>query len=799
MKNKNKKKFVNYDKNIITANIGDACTGYMRIFGANNNLMRHLPSLVDGLKPGERRILYNIYEMGIMHNSRYKKVETLVGNTLKYHPHGSTPVYETLVKLAQPWNNIQCLVDGFGNFGSAMGDSAAAGRYIEARMSFYSYKCFFEEFSPEIVDMKPNYDESEMEPEYLPARYPNALINNTFGIGYGISTGIPTYNFKEVVELTIKLLEDPDYSDITLIPDSPSCAYIIDEGQFTEISETGKGKFKMRGVIDIDEVNNSLIIKSAPLQVSVNDMKETIIDSIPGIKEIRDNTDNLAYEKNPDHFFELEIILKKEIDPVATMHALYTKTNLEKTFPVNFKLITDYEDRDYNIRSLLLEWLDFRRETKRRLYNYKLTKAKTRQHLLEIMLFILNKDNAEKTVKIMKESENKKEAAKKLIDTYGISSLQADAIADMRMSSFYKEAYRKYVEEKKEIDKKVEKYEKIVRSSKKIDAIIKEELEEGIKLFGIDRRSKVITTTGEKKIRDTNHTIVFTLNGFVKKLPDTVTSIGFINQNDYPINIMKARNTTDLLIFDETGKISKLPVHMLPNSELNSEGERLNKYCTINGSIRTIIPKPTEDVLNQLKLPVYFLMITKKGIIKKTLAQHYVNIKNELLGMIVKENDSLRTVMLLAGDKDIVIYTNKGFGMRMSSTEIKETSRLSIGVKAIELEEDEEVIGMDIVNEKDKFLFVLTNKGTGKKSPLSTFPILDRNSKPLRIVSLEDDENVMIIKTVKGNETFKAYLKNSIEEIKLDEVVELPRLSKGRKLIPVRKGEVIIDIEEIKQ
>lgn len=796
-KDKKSKKDANYDLNIIKANISDLATECMEIFGANNNLMRHLPFVVDGLKPGERRILYTMYkETKAFYNGKYRKVAANTGMVLLYHPHGEAPVNETTVKLAQPWNNIECLVDGFGNFGSAKGENAAAARYIEARQSFYTHKCFFEEFSPDIVDMKPNYLGDRLEPEYLPSKYPNVLINNTFGIGYGVSCGLPTYNLREVIELTIKLMDDPDYEDITLVPDSPTGAYVIDEGQFQEISETGKGRFKMRGVIDIDEENNVLIIRSTPLQTNLLDIIQDIItlfeeNKMQGFKEFRDDSDT-------EHPIDFKIYLKKEVDPVSIMHTIYAKTAMQKTFSVNYKLIDDYATMEYNIRSILLTWIDFRRETKRRYLNHTLIKNKERQHMLEILIFIFNEDNAEHTIRLIKKSETKKEAIQKIMKEYSISSLQATTILGMRQSEYIKEGYRKIVAEKKEVDAVVEHCEKMVRSQKKIDKEIRNELEECIELFGKDRLSKIITIDGEAKIRDTNHIVVFTMNGLVKKLPDKCTSIGFVNQGDYPIEIIEIRNTSDLLIFDESGKITKLPVHLLTNSDLNSEGEKLSKFGSISGKITTIIPKPTDIILSQVKEPIYFLMITKNGVIKKTLANNYTNIKNELLGLIVKEKDSLKSVKLLAGDKDVVIYTNKGYGVRISSTEIKETSRMSIGLKAIEMSDNEEVIGMDIVNKKDKFLFILSNKGNGKKCTLDNFNTMDRNSKPLRLVSLDSDEDVMMIKTVKGNEVFKAYLKNTVEEIKIEDVMELPRLSKGRKLIGVRKGEVIIDIKEVK-
>lgn len=788
------KQNVNYDNGIQTANISAACTEYMKIFGANNNLMRHLPGVLDGLKIGERRILYTMYKMGISYNGSRVKVNTIVGNTLQYHPHGDAPVYETLVKLGQPWNNIQCTIDGKGNFGNIAGAPAAAGRYIEARLSYYAYKCFFEEFSEDIVDMKPNYDDTKLEPEFLPARYPNVLINNVFGIGYGISTSICTYNLKEVLEATIELIENPEIDNIVLYPDSPTGAYIVDEGQFEQLSATGKGRFKMRGVIEVDEDNNILHVRSTPLQVSWESVKKSVFALLNDGKSnmMRDFKD-----QSDDTHMHYEIYLKKEIDPYAVLHMIYSKTQMEKTLPVSFKLIEDWSDNDYTIKSILQTWIDFRRETKRRSFNNKLLRSKERQHILEILLFILNKDNGEKTLQIIKKSENKKEIIKRLMETYGISSLQADSIAEMRLNAFSKEAYKKYMAEKEEIDKTVKELESIVRSAKKIDKVIISELKEGIKLFAEERRSQIITIDNEVKVRDTNHVIVFTKNGFVKKLPDDVKNVGYINTGDYPIDIVHAKNTSELLIFDQSGKITKLPVHKIRGCALNTEGFKLSDIVMINGDIKTIKPKPTIESLEKIKEPVYFLMITKKGIIKKTLANAYTNIKNELLGLIVRDDDELVCVKLLAGEKDIVVYTSSGLGVRFNSEEIRETSRMSVGVKAISMSDDDTIVGMDIVNPKDQYILVITHKGNAKKCTLSTFKTMNRADKPLRIVTLDENDEIFKIRTIHGNEKFKLFTKDSLESIDCEDIVELPRLSKGKKTIPVRKGNVLIELFEI--
>lgn len=791
------------DKYIERKNIGDFCTDVMQIYAANVKYMRFIPGCIDGLKPVERRVLFAMFLRKLFYNKPYTKSNVPIGEAILYHPHGDGSIYDSIVRMAQTWINNQTLIDGQGNFGTPSGDNNAAHRYTEVRMSLYAYKCFFEDFNLDIVDTKVSFLGELLEPEYLPSRYPNVLINNTFGIGYGVSTGLPTYNPKEVLELTINLLDDPEYENVTLIPDSPTWAQVVDDGQFKALSEEGKGQFRMRGEMEVDEVNNIIKIKSTPLQVTANKVEAALLElqDAGKINGILDFKDYAGRETDNPSGFEKRIILKKEVDPYALMDLMYKSNTvrMQVTIPINFKLIDDYADINFNIRSLILRWIEFRRDYKRRVYNNLIIEVKERQHILDTILMVFNGKNAERALKTIRESENKAEIIKFLIEAFPITTLQAAQLADMKLSAFSKDSIRNYIKEKQTIDEKVEKYDKIIRSSKKIDKIIKEELEEGIKLFGTPRRSQIITADGKRKIRDTDHIIVFTRQGLVKKLPREIESIGTINQGDYPIEIMTdISNLTDLLIFDEKGMISNLHVHLMNNSEISAGGEKLSNYCKVNGNITSIIRKPTAESIEQIKAPVYFIMVTANGIVKKTLVSRYTNIKNELAAMIIKEGDTLKSVKLMVGTKDILIYTNKGFGVRFSSDMVKETNRMSIGVKAIDLNSDEVVIGMDIINDKDTRIFSLTNRGTGKTSTLDNFQTMDRASKPLRITTLEDDEEVILIKTVKGKERFKVYMKNGIEEINIADVMELPRLSKGRKLVNVLKGNMIIDIKEVK-
>lgn len=611
----------------------------------------------------------------------------------------------------------------------------------------------------------------------------------------GISTSICTYNLKEVLEATIDLMEDPDMDVVMLYPDSSSGSYIIDEGQFEEICRTGKGRFKMRGVIEIDEENNILNIKSTPLMTSWEKLKKPIFELLNNgkvnmMKDFKDMSEftNMHYQ----------IFLKKEVDPYSVVNLIYSKTQMEKTFNVNFKLIEDWADQDYNIKTVLQTWIDFRRETKRCIFNTQLMQSKERQHILEILLFILNKDNAEKTMSIIKKSENKKEIISKLMKEYGISSLQAETIADMRMHAFSKEAYKKYIKEKEEIDALVDKLNKTVRSAKKIDKIIIDELKEGIELFGEERRSKIITIDNEIKIKDTNHLIVITKNNMIKKLPDNVKDIGFIGKNDIPIEVIKCRNIEDLLLFEENGKINRLPVATIQGGVLNSEGHNLSEYCNnLSGNIVAVKVKPTDAIIEKLKEPLYFLMVTKSGLIKKTLASAYTNIRSELLGIIIKDNDELVSVKTLLGESEVLVYNNNGYGIRFDSEEIRETGRMSAGVKTMNLSNDEELIGLDIINPKDKYLLVVTNKGIVKKSPIDTFVNKKRANDPMRIITLTDGDSIFTIRTVRGNEKFKVYTKNGTEILNVEDLPELPRLSKGKKIIPTGKSGAIVKLIEI--
>ena len=490
---------------IYKRDLAEACEDYIKIFGANKNLYRITCSMQDGLKPVHRRFLYTLYKGKGRHNF-IKMAKAAADTTADYHPHGSSSVEDIGAKLASPIANNICLVEGQGNFGSYKNEKAGASRYIECRLSKYALKCFFEDFENSNVDMKLAYTGDDNEPEVLPARYPNALFNPQLsGIGYGMSSNIPGYNVTEVLEATIKLIKNPK-DKILLIPDSPTGADIVDDGQFQKICDEGVGTFTLRGSIEVDEINNILTITSIPLQTTIDAIIRKIVELkdskvFDEIKDIKDYTKNETGVKTL-------LYLDPSANPYNTIEKLYKKnTGLKKTYPVVLKMIDDYCAYDYGIKSFLLEWIEYRRDTVRSSYNTKLVKAMENQNINDILLFVTNKDNGDETLKMAKKSSNKADFASRLMKKYSIDSQQANTIAGMHLYEFNKDAHDSYVKRKQLLIEEIKILEDTLDNDDKIDEIIINQLEEGIKLFGSKRKSKIVKDTDIKDIPDTEHII----------------------------------------------------------------------------------------------------------------------------------------------------------------------------------------------------------------------------------------------------------------------------------------------------
>ena len=768
------------EKRINKVFIGEHNTEKMKLYGANVNLARTIPDIRDGLKPVERRVLYSMYQFSKAID-KFKKVQTLIGDTMNIHPHGDASIYDVLVKLAQPWKNLINPIDGHGNFGSIDGSSAAAARYIEAKLSKYSLDCFFSDYNPSIMEMKPTYQPDIEEPEYFITKYPNMLMSISVGMGFGIATGIPTYNLEEILQSTISLIKDPS-TKLSLVPDMPTGCLIIDEGKFEEISETGRGVFKMRGEILINEEKHMLLVTSIPFQSSLLRVKEKIKElvenkTITGFKDMQD------YSANRIH---LELYFKNDVDLRHVIKTLYSKTDLQNSFSVQLKMINNYEVRDYSIHSALLEWIGVRRNFKKKFYINKLVKAEERKHFLEILLFILNKDNAEKTMKIIKKSSTS-EIVDKLVKEYGISSLQAKVIANMKMKEFSKTAYQSYQEEFNSIPKEIKKCKEIITDNKKINKIIIEELEDGIKKYHAPRRSKVIKIVDKEEYENTNHWLVFTKNGYVKKMSEDTNNIGNIAVGDDASFMIKVNNREDIIIFDKRGSTHSLEVGKIQPVDLESIGVPLSRYISITGEPIMVFQK------NKLKEDSSFVFITKNGIIKKTSISNFA-FKSSTIGILLMKDDELVSVLNIKDDADIVVYTHYGTGLRFNTGEISPTQRLSRGVVGLIMTENDFVSGISVIKKSDKYIFILTTTGKVKKCKLSIFPQKERRDETVSLITLNGKERLIHASSCSNEDSYTIFLKGSKHELSAKEVPVKLKIDKADKFIPVCKGDKILKV-----
>lgn len=787
--------------NLRKQNIAEVCKTYNQICGANKNLYRSIPSMIDGLKPGARRLMYTMYKK-YGHSKEKNKVASIAGSVLEYHPHGDSSVVETLVGLGQPFDNNACLIEGKGNFGSLIGTDHAAARYIEARMSDYAWACFFEDFKDSIVDEKLTFNEKSHEPIVLPAKYPHALFNGVLGIGYGLSSNIPPYNVAEVLNATIALIKDPT-KKITLIPDSPTGCYVLDKGEFGEISATGKGSYTMRAVTVIDNDTNTITITNPPYSVTSNYIKDSIIEMRDDKKNqwLKDQLLDIKDKSNNKNGIQLILKLKQDVNPEEFLDKLFKKdTGLEKSFDVEIRLIDDYTDYDYNINTFLLDWIAYRRENKQASYSSKLSRSMEEQHINDILLYILKGDRAEKTVELSRGSLNDDDFAKKLIKAYPdirISSIQAKAIASMQLRDFNKESYKKYQEKRVELIDRIAHLENVLKDITFIDQDIIKELEDGIKRFGVPRKSKVLDMLKKKHIQNTEHILVISKSGMCKKLPLGVDYTGKAgNTPGEPQIFVTANNRDNLLIFDRSGNVTRVPVSIIPDSDVEGMGIPLNRYFTGMGDLVDVL---SEDSITKNRDKLQIMFLTKDGYAKFTNLDEFDKLKSTRSAIKLVDGDELVFTILTKRNKHkddaVVIYTNKGNGLRVSVSDIPEYGIVSRGLKQLSLSDDEYVEGASWAPANTKLFLYATNNGKLKLTEAEYFPIMYRKSDAMNLIPLDNNESLKLIMPVERDWTMTVYKKSSEPvTINMSDVPILTRAAKPKKMVNVAKGDFIAGI-----
>ena len=774
-------------RNIHEVNMGEYNRKGMHIFGANVQLSRAIPNIADGFKPNGRRVLYAMSRISHA-DKKLKKALGLIGDVIKIHPHGDSSVEDTITLFSKDWELNYPLVLIDGNNGSPDGDTAAAARYLDARISDYAYDCYFADWDSRLVEMRPTYNQDEMEPDYLISKFPDLLLRPSTGFTFGKASSIPSYNMVEAFNAMIELIKDRDYNPV-LIPDMPSGCIILDEGKFKEIAETGKGSFRMRAEIEIDEKKSQLIVLSIPYQVKLKDVKEKIValrgTSLASLKDMFDGSDGNG--------INLELTFAPGTDLNAMKSILYKKTSLETVFGVQMRYVDMQQGKPllYTLKEIMLSWLDNRRTVKRKYYINKLVLAKERLNILNILIDICDDtDYLNKIIKLIRKSETD-EIIKSLTSRYDISSTQANGLSKIRLGELSATSYAQYKLERKKLQQDIPEYDSIIHSAKKIDKRIIEELEYAIRKYSKPRRCRIVKYIPEedemdKMISTSNHVIVITKNGYIKKLPENTKSIGELNSGDVPTQTMNVSNRDMLILFDRKGLVHKLNVWDIPDTSQTSKGLSLSQYIRLAGPIVQVLSK------SELTDKSYFIFITKNGMIKKSECNKFA-FKTSVSAMILKNKDELVSVTYGTENSDIIIFTKNGMGTRFNTDEFTPTSRMSAGVIGMNVAEDDEVRGITRVKSKDTHIMVITERGMGKVCSLDSFTTSKRRGDVLKLTSLVGEDKLLNVIACAPGSTFLVVLKEDNTCLTFEDFAELTRAHYGKKVVPVKRGDMIID------
>lgn len=731
---------------------------------------RALPDVRDGLKPVHRRILYAMSELGMAPDKPYKKSARIVGEVIgKYHPHGDSAVYETMVRMAQDFSLRYMLVDGHGNFGSIDGDMAAAMRYTEARLSKIAME-LLRDINKETIDFVPNYDGEEQEPSVLPARFPNLLVNGSSGIAVGMATNIPPHNLTEVINGVQQLIENPDLSPLDLMqsikgPDFPTGGFIMGREGIRQAYATGRGSVTMRAKTNIEENGNKarIIVYELPYQVNKARLIEKIAElvrekKIDGITDLRDESDRNG--------MRIVIELRRDVNPNVVLNNLYKQTAMQSNFGIIMLALVNGEPKVLNLRDMLQHYLEHQKVVIRRRTEYDLRKAEARAHILEGLRIAL--DHLDEVIALIRASRTTEQAREGLINRFGLSHDQAQAILDMRLQRLTGLEREKIEEEYAELVKKIAEYKAILADEKLVLEIISKELNEIKEKFGDDRRSEI--TLGEESIEDedlipqTDVVITITHTGYIKRLPvSTYRSqrrggkgvIGMdTKDNDFVEHLFVTNSHHYLMFFTDKGKVYRLKAYEIPDLSRTARGTPIINLIQIEQgeTINAVIPVESFDS------DKYLFFATKKGLVKKTPLDDYSNIRKVgLIAITLREDDDLIGVRLTDGNQSIILGTKQGMSIHFPEQEVRAMGRSATGVKGIQLDEDDVVIDMDVVQE-DNSVLIVTSKGYGKRTPVSEYRLQSRGGKGIKtlnvttkngpIVGLKvvrDEEDLMII------------------------------------------------------
>ena len=773
---------------------------------------RALPDVRDGMKPVHRRILYGMNQLGVTPDKPHKKSARIVGEVMgKYHPHGDSSIYNAMVRLAQDFSTRYLLVDGHGNFGSVDGDGAAAMRYTEARMTPFALQ-MIRDIDKDTVDFVPNFDGEEKEPVVLPSRYPNLLVNGSNGIAVGMATSIPPHNLGEVIDATVKMIDDEDTTVEDLIkivkgPDFPTGATILGKNGVREAYRTGIGKVKVRSCCEIEETDrgrSQIVVTEIPFQVNkarlIEKMAELVKDKrIEGISAIRDESNRNG--------MRIVIELKRDANPQITLNRLYKHTQLQDSYSMIMIALVDNKPKVLNLYEILDEYLKFQKEVVTRRTQYDLKKAEARAHILEGLRIAL--DNIDEIIKIIRSAyDNAKE---KLMERFGLSEIQAQAILDMRLARLQGLEREKIDKEYAELMEKIAYYNSLLADEKLLMGVIKDELLEIKKKYGDKRRTKMVADVDEfddeDLVEEEKVAVTLTHLGYIKRVPaDTykaqkrggkgITGIT-TRENDFVKDLIMTSTHDYLMFFTNTGKAHKIKAFEIPEATRTARGTPAVNFLNLMQRERITAVIPVQEFSDDK----YLIAVTKNGTIKKTpLSQFDTQRKTGLIAINLKDDDQLIGIKETNGHNNVIIVTKNGKSICFSEEDVRSMGRIAGGVRAIKLEKDDEVVAMELV-EPGQELLVVTENGFGKRTPVSDYKVQVRGGKGILTYDkakfkktgaligamvVDDDDEILMINS-----------EGIIIRIHADEVSKLGRATQGVKIMKVDDDTKIVAMAKV--
>ncbi|WNX90771.1 DNA gyrase subunit A [Emergencia timonensis] len=773
---------------------------------------RALPDVRDGMKPVHRRILYGMHQLGVTPEKPHKKSARIVGEVMgKYHPHGDSSIYDAMVRMAQDFSTRYMLVDGHGNFGSVDGDGAAAMRYTEAKMTPFSLQ-MIRDIEKETVDFIDNFDGEEKEPVVLPSRYPNLLVNGSNGIAVGMATSIPPHNLGEVIDATVKLIDDEeatveDLMKIVKGPDFPTGAMILGKNGIRDAYRTGIGKVKARSCCEIEETDrgrSQIIVTEIPYQVNkarlIEKMAELVKDKrVEGISAIRDESNRNG--------MRIVIELKRDANPQITLNRLYKHTQLQDSYSMIMIALVDGKPKVLNLYEILSEYLKFQKEVVTRRTQFDLKKAEARAHILEGLRIAL--DNIDEIIKIIRSAYN--DAKEKLMESFGLSDIQAQAILDMRLARLQGLEREKIDKEYAELMEKIAYYNSLLADEKLLMGVIKDELLEVREKYADSRRTKLVADVDEfddeDLVEEEKVAITLTHLGYIKRVPsDTykaqkrggkgITGIT-TRENDFVKDLIMTSTHDHLMFFTNTGKAHKIKAFEVPEATRTAKGTPAVNFLNLMQRERITAIIPVQEFSDDR----YLIAVTKDGIIKKTpLSQFDTQRKTGLIAINLKEDDQLIGIKETSGRNNVIIVTKHGKCICFSEEDVRSMGRIAGGVRAIKLEKGDEVVAMELV-EPDQELLVVTENGYGKRTSVKDYKIQVRGGKGLltydktkfkktgaligAMVVDEDDEILMINS------------EGIIIRIRAGEVSKLGRATQGVKIMKVGDDTKIVAMAKV--